>query len=131
MKFSKVLLIPGIFVLAALLALVAAVSSVGVIERVSKSTVEEALMLEGQDWAKVHTDGLQLILTGTAPTETDRFAALSVAGGEVDSSRVIDQMDVPTAEGIEPPRFSVEILRNDGGKAFVDIVDSSGTDDDR
>ncbi|MGR3365042.1 MAG: OmpA family protein [Maritimibacter harenae] len=125
MKFSKVLLIPGIFVLAALLALVAAVSSVGVIERVSKSTVEEALMLEGQDWAKVHTDGLQLILTGTAPTETDRFAALSVAGGEVDSSRVIDQMDVPTAEGIEPPRFSVEILRNDGGISMIGLIPAS------
>ena len=103
MKFSKVLIIPGVFLFAALLALVAAFSSVNVIERVSKAAVEQALIPGGQDWANVHTDGLQLVLSGMAPTESDRFRAISIAGGEVDSSRVIDQMEVPNAAGIEPP----------------------------
>jgi OOP family OmpA-OmpF porin len=127
MKLSKALLIPGVFLLAALVAVFAAVASVGVIERLSKSTVEQALILQGQDWARVHVDGLQLVLTGTAPTESDRFEALTIAGGEVDSSRVIDQMEVPNAEGIEPPRFSVEILRNDGGISMIGLI-PSGTD---
>ncbi|MBL6428422.1 MAG: OmpA family protein [Maritimibacter sp.] len=122
MKFSKVLIIPGVFLFAALLALVAAFSSVNVIERVSKAAVEQALILGGQDWANVHTDGLQLVLSGMAPTESDRFRAISIAGGEVDSSRVIDQMEVPNAAGIEPPRFSVEILRNDGGISMIGLI---------
>ncbi|MEC7764150.1 MAG: OmpA family protein [Pseudomonadota bacterium] len=122
MKLTKVLIIPGVFVFAALLALIAAFSSVNVIERVSKAAVEQALILGGQDWASVHTDGLQLVLSGMAPTESDRFRAISIAGGEVDASRVIDQMEVPNAAGIEPPRFSVEILRNDGGISMIGLM---------
>lgn len=122
MKFSKLLIIPGVFLFAALLALIAAFTSVNVIERVSKAAVEQALILGGQDWASVHTDGLQLVLSGTAPTESDRFRAISIAGGEVDTNRVIDRMEVPTAAGIEPPRFSVEILRNDGGISMIGLI---------
>ena len=122
MRFLKSFFAPGAFVVAALLAIIAAWTAVGAIERVSKSAIENALILQGEDWATVDTDGLQVILSGTAPSENARFKAISVAGGEVDSSRVIDRMEVPNARAITPPRFSVEILRNDAGISMIGLL---------
>ncbi|MBV7407612.1 OmpA family protein [Maritimibacter sp. DP1N21-5] len=122
MRLTKALLAPAVFVAAALIAIIAAWSAVGAIERVSKSAIENALILQGEDWATVETDGLQVILTGMAPSENARFKAISVAGGEVDSSRVIDRMEVPSAKAVTPPRFSVEILRNDAGISMIGLV---------
>ncbi len=54
----------------------------------------------------VDTDGLQVFLSGIAPSEGgDRFRALSIAGTRVDAGRLIDQMDVIAAAAITPPRF--------------------------
>ena len=73
-------------------------------------------------WTEVETDGLQVYLAGTAPTEAARFRALSVAGTVVDATRVIDQMLVAEAEGVEPPRFAIEILRNERGISLIGLV---------
>ena len=48
----------------------------------SRQDVEQAL--SDQDWVRVTTDGLQVRLTGTAPSELDRFRAMTLAGGAVD-----------------------------------------------
>ncbi len=122
MRLSKFILFPAIFLAAAAIAVLAAWSAVGVIETVSKSTIENELILQGEDWAHVDTDGLQVVLSGTAPSETDRFQALSIAGGQVESSRVIDRMNVPPRRAIAPPRFSVEILRNASGISMIGLV---------
>ncbi len=122
MRLSKFVLTPAIFVVAFGVSLLAALTAVNAIESASRSGVERALLLEGQDWAKVETTGLQVILSGTAPNETTRFKALSVAGGVVDSGRVIDEMDVPAAEAITPPRFSVEMLRNESGVSMIGLI---------
>lgn len=122
MRLSKIILVPGIFIAAALIAIFAAWASVGVIERVTKTTVERQLVVQGEDWAHVAVDGLQVILDGIAPTETDRFQALTIAGGEVDSSRVIDRMVVPSSQEVAPPRFSIEILRNDAGISMIGLI---------
>lgn len=122
MRKSKFVLTPVIFVVAFAVSMLAALTAVNAIESLSKSGVERALMLEGQDWAHVETTGLQVILSGTAPNETTRFKALSVAGGIVDSGRVIDEMDVPAAKAITPPRFSIEILRNDSGVSMIGLI---------
>jgi OOP family OmpA-OmpF porin len=122
MRKSKFVLTPVVFVVAFGMSLLAALAAVSTIETLSKSGVERALLLEGQEWAQVETTGLQVILSGTAPDETTRFKALSIAGGVVDSGRVIDEMDVPPAQAITPPRFSIEILRNEGGVSMIGLV---------
>ncbi|MFD2813994.1 BON domain-containing protein [Paracoccus aerius] len=79
----------------------------------SRQDVEQAL--SDQDWVRVTTDGLQVRLTGTAPSELDRFRAMTLAGGAVDPARVVDGMTVASAEEMAPPDFKIELLRNDQG----------------
>lgn len=125
MRLSRIILAPGLFLLAALSALLVAWIAAGVIERGSREAVADAMMLQGHEWVQVDSDGLQVTLSGIAPSEADRFRALSVAGSKVDAGRVIDQMDVMAAAAITPPRFSVEILRNDAGISLIGLVPAS------
>ncbi len=66
--------------------------------------------------------GYRCILRGSAPDEATRFRALSLAGTMVDAARVIDMMDVADPEPIVPPRFSIEILRNDDGISLIGLI---------
>ncbi|HEY9039613.1 MAG TPA: OmpA family protein [Roseovarius sp.] len=108
--------------MAALLSLVAAGFAVTVIEDNARSSVLSELDKEGMTWTEVDADGLQVFLAGVAPSEAKRFTALSVAGRIVDAARVIDQMLVEDTADIAPPRFSVEILRNDSGISLIGLI---------
>jgi OmpA-OmpF porin, OOP family len=110
----------ALFAAAALSAL-AAVFAATFIEARSFADVRSALKLAGLEWASVTTDGLQVTLIGTAPTEPLRFRALSVAGTIVDPARVIDAMEVEE-RAIIAPHFSIEILRNDDGISLIGLV---------
>ena len=101
---------------------VSATAAAGMIESGSRSAVKTALIEAGTDWAKVETDGLQVQVSGTAPTEADRFRALSTAAKVVDASRVIDQVEVTPAKPITAPKFSIEILRNDDGVSMIGLI---------
>ena len=79
-------------------------------------------MTAGHGWAHVDTDGLQVHLSGTAPTEAARFRALSVAGTVVDADRLIDRMDVADAAQLKAPDFTIEILRNGDGISLIGLV---------
>ncbi|MFK7940710.1 MAG: OmpA family protein [Roseovarius sp.] len=125
MRLSSIFTISAIFVVAAVLCLVAAQFSVAVIEDTSRKDVRDRLDEQGMPWAEVDANGLQVFLAGTAPTEATRFKALSVAGTVVDAARVIDQMLVEDSAQIAPPRFSVEILRNDSGISLIGLVPAS------
>jgi len=116
--------IPTVLALAAaaLLSVAAAMMAVGTVERASEQQVSRVLRTDGQDWVNVSVDGLQVMLTGTADDEATRFRALSLAGSVVDAARVRDQMHVDPGEPIEPPRFSIEILRNDDGISLIGLV---------
>ncbi|QGY00281.1 OmpA family protein [Roseovarius faecimaris] len=122
MRLSSIFAIAAAFFGAAVLCLVAAQFSVTVIEDTSRQGVRDKLDAEGLPWAEVDADGLQVFLAGTAPTEATRFKALSVAGTVVDAARLIDQMLVEDSAQIAPPRFSVEILRNDSGVSLIGLV---------
>ncbi len=122
MRLSSIFAIGAVFVAAAVVCLIAAQFSVAVIEDTSRQDVRESLDEEGLSWAEVDANGLQVFLAGTAPTEANRFKALSVAGTAVDAARVIDQMLVADSAQIAPPRFSVEILRNDSGISLIGLV---------
>jgi OOP family OmpA-OmpF porin len=101
---------------------VAAGFAVKAIEDNSEYGVRLALDENSLSWAEVQSDGLQVQLTGTAPSEAQRFKALSTAGGVVDAARVIDAMEIKDTSVVKPPRFSVEILRNDSGISLIGLV---------
>ena len=102
--------------------LIAAGSAVTAIERASQTDVQRVLAVDGHEWVDVTVDGLIVGLGGTAPDEATRFRALTVAGSAVDAARIVDQMTVSTPEPIQPPRFSIEILRNDDGIALIGLI---------
>ena len=129
MRLSSLLILFVTFATAGLLSLVAASLSADLIEDTSKSSVELELSKSGMDWAEVHAEGLQIFLAGVAPSEADRFKAISAAGRIVDAARVIDNMEVPATAAIAPPRFSVEILRNDAGISLIGLIPESAARD--
>jgi len=122
MRLSVIFTITTTFATAAALSVVAAGFAVSKIENASRVEVQNAFDREGMGWTEVETDGLQVHLAGTAPTEAARFRALSVAGTAVDATRVIDQMLVAEAEGVAPPPFALEILRNESGVSLIGLV---------
>ncbi len=125
MRLSSYFAIFGAFVAAALICLVSARFAVAVIEDTSKTAVLNSLDDSGLVWSEVETDGLQVYLSGTAPSEAARFRALSVAGSVVEATRLIDQMLVEERENIAAPTFSIEILRNDTGISLIGLVPAS------
>lgn len=125
MRLSSLFVIAGTFFAAAILCVIAARFSVSVVEENSRNAVRDTLDRNEMTWTEVDTSGLQIYLAGTAPSEATRFKALSIAGTVVDAARVIDQMLVEDTAGIAPPRFSVEILRNDRGISLIGLVPAS------
>ncbi|WP_170332537.1 OmpA family protein [Ruegeria arenilitoris] len=125
MRLPYFFVVALIFLVSAGLSLLAASSAVTKIEETSEFAVRKALNLKGHDWAEVESDGLRVVLTGTAPDEATRFNALTAAGTEVDTSRVIDEMQVAPTADLAPPRFSAEILRNDSGISVIGLIPES------
>ncbi|PRX35459.1 OmpA-OmpF porin, OOP family [Meinhardsimonia xiamenensis] len=125
MRISQLMIVIAVFALAGAAAVGAAVLAVERIETGSKRQVETELGIAGLDWAQVSVDGLQVTLTGTAPDEATRFRAVALAGKVVDPTRVIDAIRVRPGKAVEPPRFSVEILRNAEGVSLIGLVPST------
>lgn len=103
---------------------VVALWAVGWIERRSHEDVVAALEDDGHFWAEVESDGLRLVLGGTAPDEPARFRALSVAGGIVEGSRLVDAMEVAPPDEVEAPEYQVEILRNGDDVSLIGLLPS-------
>lgn len=113
---------PAVFAATGLLCLLLSIWTAHAIERFSRLGVRRALSEAGHSWVDVQADGLQVILTGTAPTEAMRFRALSIAGGVVDSARLRDAMAVADQAQIAAPEFKIEILRNDDGVSLIGLA---------
>lgn len=107
---------------ATLVALLAAWISVLVIEARTAQAVTSRLLDQGLTWATVQADGLQIHIIGTAPNEAARFRAVNIAGSVIDAARVRDQLEVTPVKGIEAPRFSLEMLRNDDGIQLIGLL---------
>lgn len=122
MRVSQLVTRLVVFGAAAGLSFVTAGYSVQMVEERSEIGVRSVLDDRQLVWAEVSADGLQVTLSGEAPTEALRFQALSAAGSIVDAARVIDEMQVEAEASIEPPRFSAEILRNDGGLSVIGLI---------
>lgn len=122
LKLSSYLPAAGTMGLAAACCLLVANVAVDRIEELSRADVARVLTVDGQDWVDIAVNGLQVALSGTAPDEATRFRALTVAGGAVDATRLIDRMDVRIPDPVAPPRFSIEILRNEDGIALFGLI---------
>jgi OmpA-OmpF porin, OOP family len=115
---------------AAVLAMLVAYAMAIVVENRSTTAVRARLDAAAMSWASVEADGLQVVLTGTAPNEAARFRAINLAGGVVEASRVRDALDVTPARAIEAPTFSVEMLRNDDGIQLIGLLPEPVADAD-
>jgi OOP family OmpA-OmpF porin len=122
MRLSALTVAIAAFLIAAILSVVTARVVVATVEDRSVDAVQEALMGQGHTWASVQGDGLQIVIEGQAPSEASRFRAMSSAGSVVDASRVIDNMSIVASQGITPPDFAVEILRNDSGISLIGLI---------
>ena len=122
MRLKQALVPVLVFLLAGVGAAWAARVAVEAVESRSLVAVREALIDAEYGWSSVLGDGLQIVIEGEAPSEAARFGAMSTAGGVVDASRVIDNMSVTETEGLAPPSFEIEILRNDGGVSLIGLI---------
>jgi OOP family OmpA-OmpF porin len=127
MRLSSLLIPTLTFAAAAGVSLIAASFAVTAVEQNSETALRRALDEGDMGWAEVTSDGLRVLLQGTAPDEATRFAALSMAGSVVDAARVIDDMTVTPFEGIAAPRFSAEILRNHSGISIIGLIPASSS----
>ena len=122
MRLSATILSVIAFLVAGVVAGLAARVAVATVEERSVSAVQDEIRRDGQDWARVLGDGLQVIIEGEAPSEAARFRTMSLAGGIVDASRVIDNIHVAEPAAIAPPDFAIEILRNDSGVSLIGLI---------
>lgn len=122
MRLSSLFILVSAFAAAAVVSLGVAWVAAGAVEEISAKDVRTELDRDALTWADVDTDGLHVFLIGTAPNEAARFQALSAAGRVVDTARVIDQIDIYDTDKIAPPRFSIELLRNDTGVSLIGLL---------
>ncbi|PCD76066.1 OmpA family protein [Pseudothioclava arenosa] len=122
MALRPKIMTPAAFGVAAVLSFAAASGIAALVEDQSGKAVKLALEADGHGWAQVQTDGLQVILAGTAPDEAERFRAVSKAGTAVDKDRIIDVIDVETRTILAAPEFSLEILRNGEGIQLIGLL---------
>lgn len=92
------------------------------VETRTEQAIRQLLEQGGFDWASVETDGLQVRLSGTAPSEVARFRAVAQVGQTIAPGRIDDQIEVAQSDAIAAPGFSVELLRNDEGISLIGLV---------
>ena len=110
------------FAIAGCLALLVGWGLAVLVESRTAEVIRTKMLTAGYSWAYVNTDGLIVSLTGTAPAEAQRFAAVNLAGTLVDSGRLHDDFAVEPAKVVAPPRFSVEMMRNDDGVQLIGLL---------
>lgn len=110
------------FAAAGILMLGVATLAAFAVERRTETAVTRALEAAQAGWATVSVDGLQVILTGSAPDEAQRFRAINAAGSVVDPGRIVDSLDAVPARAVEAPRFSVEMLRNNDSVQLIGLL---------
>ncbi len=125
MKIPAKFATPATLAAAAALCVAAAFGASRMIEARSSEAVRRALAEAGHSWITVQPSGLQIILTGTAPTEAKRFNALNIAAGQIDSARLRDRMEVAAPAEIRLPEFSLELLRNESGLSLIGLMPAS------
>ena len=112
----------AVFGAAALLALFAAALFADTLERQTRDDLQTAFTEAQMDWVEVATDGMRVHLSGTAPDEPARLAALRLAGGVVHSARLRDTIEARNTAGTVAPVFRIEALRNQDRISVIGLV---------
>lgn len=113
---------PASFAAAGGLSVVTAIFAALTIEHRSTEDIITSLEADGIQWVEVSANGLQVFLDGTAPDEATRFRAETRASAIVDADRVINRLEVAAFEVSEPPRFSLDMLRNGDGIQLIGLI---------
>jgi len=97
----------------------AAVAAARLAESRGAARVAGALEEAGLDWASVSANGLRVALTGTAPSDRARFAALDAAGAAVAPRRLEDRMTVRPPEPAAAPAPPAELRITRAGEVVT------------
>lgn len=92
------------------------------IEAQSLAQARAALTGEELPWARISTNGLNVQLSGTAPDEMARFRALSAVGSRIDDRRIEDRMEVAERALLDPPDFSLELMRQGPTLSLIGLL---------
>ncbi|NRB33153.1 MAG: OmpA family protein [Rhodobacteraceae bacterium] len=122
MRLPRPLLFLLVMSAAAGLSAATAFFAVDRVEAITEIDIRRTLDVNDHGWAEVEADGLQVILSGTAPDEAARFVALSDISAVIDPARIRNNIDVRPTAAPEPPRFAIEILRNDSGLSVIGLI---------
>jgi OmpA-OmpF porin, OOP family len=117
------------FALAAALAWLAGVWIAGAAERITRDELERSLTTAELPWVRFEVDGLNAHLTGAAPSEHARLAALRAAAEVVGPGRLSEAMTLPRALGLVAPVFRIEAMRRGSDVSLVGLVpEADGTE---
>ncbi|MFN4098909.1 MAG: OmpA family protein [Pararhodobacter sp.] len=122
MPRNTLLLSIAAFGLAVVVAFGGALALAGLVEKRTADSLRGAFDGAGISWVDVSLDGLQVSLTGTAPTESARIRALQVAGRVIDMSRITENIEVPVSSALVAPVFRVEVMRNRDDLSVIGLV---------
>ncbi len=112
-------------VLSCALAIFSAGKLVDHIERHTVRNLTTLLNEVGESWATVRADGYQVIVGGLAENEATRYRTLQLISQNINQSRVHDITKVSQPDGLQPPKFSLEILRNVERVSLIGLIPSS------
>ena len=116
------------FALAALAAWGAGVWLATAAERLTRSELARALDAAALPWVRFEVDGLTAHLTGQAPGEAARLAALRAAAEVVGPGRLTEAMILPRERGAVAPVFRIEVMRQGSDLSLVGLVpEAEGT----
>lgn len=95
------------------------------IERSTVAEVRETVDAEGLNWITLRADGLNLHLSGPAPSEAARFDAVRIVQTKVNAWRLNDDITVVRSDLLHEPQFSLELLRNGDGISLIGLIPQS------
>lgn len=94
--------------------------AVGQFEKWTEAKLAQVPELAAHDWSGAKPDGLMVIVTGEAPSEIARLAALEAVGSQVDPRRIIDRITVAAAPDIQD--FRLQILRDETALSVSGLI---------
>ncbi len=122
MPDARTLLAPAAFLIAAIVAVAVSFGAAILVERANARVMGAALAAGGLDWVAIETNGLNVMLSGTAPSESARIRALQAASEASEAARVSDSISVVAQQGLIAPVFRIELMRNLDGISVIGLV---------
>ena len=122
MRLSVTLVTGAFFSAAFVICIALAYVAVGVIEDWTIKTIDEAHEAAGLDWVAQEASGLNITLSGTAPSDAARFQAMQLATTIISGERLLDNMALAAAPEIIPAVFSLVLMSNANGISLIGLL---------